>query len=250
MSDDMLGRGLRLLTTLSRHPEGLGVSAAARVAQLPVSSAHRLLARMTEEGFVVHDSSARTYALGLRALELAHGFHRTPAGFNHLLGPMRQLAERTGLVVIAGILDGDQVLLVRSVQGSQHLQLRSDEGTRNPWHATSLGKALVAARPEADQERLLAGPLPRSAPNTLSDPDELRAELARVRELGWAEAEEENERGVRSIALCVPAADPDGGPPQLALSLGATVVLTGREELHDMVPLLRTAAREAAAYGR
>ncbi|MFC3350429.1 hypothetical protein ACFOOM_24005 [Streptomyces echinoruber] len=36
--------------------------------------------------------------------------------------------------------------LVPTVQGTQHLQLRSAEGIRNPWHATSLGKAPTATR--------------------------------------------------------------------------------------------------------
>lgn len=243
----MLSRGLRLLTTLSRHPGGLGVSAAARATELPVSSAHRLLGLMADEGFVVHDPAARTYTLGLRALELARGFSRSPAGFIDALEPMRRLATRTGLPVLAGILDGDQVLIVLSVQGRQYLQLRSDEGTRNPWHAGSLGKALVAALPRVEQERLLAGPLVRCAPNTVTDPAALREELALVAERGWADADEENERGVRSIGVCVPVTDPEHGPPRLALSLGATVVLTSREELHDMVPLLRGAAQEVVA---
>lgn len=119
-------------------------------------------------------------------LELSRGFQRSPSGYSAAGEPMRRLATRTGLPVIAGVLDGTEVLLVLSVQGPQHLQLRSAEGTRNPWHATSLGKALVAALPEEEHERLLSGP-PAVTPRTITDPDRLRAELAHVRERGWAE---------------------------------------------------------------
>ncbi|WP_235215390.1 IclR family transcriptional regulator [Phaeacidiphilus oryzae] len=251
MGDDMLRRGLRLLTALTDHPGGVGVSAAARAAALPVSSAHRLLGLMAEEGYVAYDPAARSYALGYRALELARGFSRSPAGFQDARGPMRRLAARTGLAAIAGILDRDEVLLVLSVDGRQHLQLRSEEGTRNAWHATSLGKALVAALPTEDQERLLAAPLKPSTPRTVVDPAALRDELATVAGRGWAEVEEENEVGVRSIAVCVPSPDPSpdpaAGQPRLAISLGATVLLTGREELRTHVPALQEAAREVAA---
>lgn len=114
-----------------------------------------------------------------------------------------------------------------SAQGTQHLQLRSAEGTRNPWHATSLGKALASPVPEEELAALLAGDLPAPTAHTVTDPEVLRAQVARARARGWAEVDEENEVGVRSVATVVP--DLDGGlRPRLAVSLGATVVLTTR----------------------
>ena len=244
--DDMLGRGLRLLTVLAEHPAGLGASAAARAARLPVSSAHRLLGRLVEERFATYDEDTRRYALGARVLELARGFQRSPAGYSAAAEPMRRLAARTGLPVIAGILSGSDVLLVLSVQGTQHLQLRSAEGTRNPWHATSLGKALVAGLPEEEREALLSGPLPAVTSRTITDPDRLRAELDEVRARGWAEVDEENEIGVRSIAAALPPG-PAGTPP-LAISLAATVILTDAAQLRAHVPALRACVDDTAAH--
>ncbi|WP_306192676.1 IclR family transcriptional regulator [Streptomyces sp. MK5] len=244
--DDMLGRGLRLLTVLAEHPAGLGVSAAARAAQLPVSSAHRILGRLVEERFATYDEDARRYALGWRVLELSRGFQRSPAGYSAAAAPMRRLAARTGLPVIAGILHGADVLLVLSVQGTQHLQLRSAEGTRNPWHATSLGKALAAALPEEEREQLLSGPLPAVTPRTITDPGRLRAELALVRQRGWSEVDEENEIGVRSIAAALPRA-PESTPP-LAVSLAATVILTEADQLRAHAPALRQCVEDIAAH--
>ncbi|WP_309237939.1 IclR family transcriptional regulator [Streptomyces albidus (ex Kaewkla and Franco 2022)] len=244
--DDMLSRGLRLMTVLADNPSGLGVSAAARTAGLPVSSAHRLLGRLASERFVAYDEDTRRYALGVRVLEFSRGFHRSPAGYSAAADPMRRLAARTGLPAIAGILDGDEVLLVLSVQGSQHLQLRSAEGTRNPWHATSMGQVLASTLPPGELETLLAGELAPTTSRTLTDPEALREEVARVRARGWAEVDEENEVGVRSIAAAVP--DPEGsGRPRLAVSLGAAVVLTSREELHGYVPALRACTEEIAS---
>ncbi|MEU9484628.1 IclR family transcriptional regulator [Streptomyces decoyicus] len=244
--DDMLGRGLRLLTVLAELPAGAGVSAIARSAQLPVSSAHRLLGRLAEEGFVAYDEDTRRYALGVRVLELARGFQRSDAGWAAASGPMRRLAARTGLPAIAGVLDGSDVLLVLTIEGTQHLQLRSAEGTRNPWHATSLGKALVAALPERERERLLAAPLPAVTPRTVTTADALRTELTRVRAQGWAAVDEENEIGVRSLAVAVPGSETSGRPP-LAVSLGATVVLTSRDELLTHLTALHTCAQDIAA---
>lgn len=249
--DDMLGRGLRLLTVLADHPAGLGVSAIARAAQLPVSSAHRLLGRLAADRFVAYDEETRRYALGVRVLELSRAFQRSPAGYAAAAAPMRRLAARTGLPAIAGVLDGGEVLLVLTVEGTQHLQLRSAEGTRNTWHATALGKALVAALPEREREALLNGPLPRSTSHTVTDPAALRQELAMVRDRGWAAVREENEAGVHAIAAAAPR---NGhGPhdrPQVAVSLGATVVLTPDDELHGHAPELLNCAEEIATVLR
>ncbi|MFG2141009.1 IclR family transcriptional regulator [Streptomyces sp. NPDC048650] len=244
--DDMLGRGLRLLTVLADLPSGAGVSAIARSAQLPVSSAHRLLGRLAAEGFVAYDEDTRRYALSVRVLELARGFQRSDAGWAAASGPLRRLAARTGLPAIAGVLDGGDVLLVHTIEGTQHLQLRSAEGTRNPWHATSLGKALVAALPDREREALLAAPLVAVTPRTVTTGDAAREELTRVRTQGWAEADEENEIGVRSVAVAVPGGE-TARRPQLAVSLGATVVLTSRDELLAHLPALRSCAQDIAA---
>ncbi|WP_237720077.1 IclR family transcriptional regulator [Streptomyces xiaopingdaonensis] len=244
--DDMLGRGLRLLTVLSRHSRGMGVSAVARAAELPVSSAHRLLARLVAEGFVSYDADTRRYALGVRVLELSRGFQRSSAGYSAAAGPVQRLAARTGLPVLTGVLDGAEILLVLTAEGTQHIQLRSAEGTRNPWYATSMGKLLAAGLAEEEREQLLAAKLVPVTPRTCTDADVLREELARVRERGWAEVDEENEIGVRSIAVPVP--DPEGlRETPLTLSLGATVVLTPGSELRSLLPELRACADEVAA---
>ncbi|WP_405477708.1 IclR family transcriptional regulator [Streptomyces sp. NBC_00009] len=244
--DDMLGRGLRLLTVLADHPAGLGVSAAARAAALPVSSAHRLLGRLAAERFVAYDEDTRRYALGARVLELSRGFQRSPAGYSAAAAPMRRLADRTGLPAIAGILYDRDVLLVLTAQGTQHLQLRSAEGTRNAWHATSLGKVLVAGLAERERDELLAADLSAVTARTVTDPAAVREELDAVRERGWAEVDEENEVGVRSIAVAVPP--PHGQAPRLAVSLGAAVALTGADELRAHVPALRACVEDIAAH--
>ena len=64
----MLGKGLRLLVALGDHPEGAGVSQLARDVEVPVSTAHRLLAGMVPLGFVSFDRERRRYSLGIARL--------------------------------------------------------------------------------------------------------------------------------------------------------------------------------------
>ncbi|MCB5907418.1 hypothetical protein LIU39_08330 [Streptomyces sp. SF28] len=180
------------------------------------------------------------------ALVLAVREPRTPPARVPRPGSRPPREPHTGLPAIAGILSDRDVLLVLTAQGTQHLQLHSAEGTRNAWHATSLGKALVAALPPNEREELLTAGLRQATDRTPTDPDALRAELDRVRAQGWAEADEESEVGVRSIAVPVPA--PTGDAPRLAVSLSAAVALTEPDALRSHVPALHACAEEIAAH--
>ncbi|WP_051817689.1 IclR family transcriptional regulator domain-containing protein [Streptomyces sp. NRRL S-1813] len=66
-----------------------------------------------------------------------------------------------------------------------------------------------------------------------------------VRAHGWAAVAEENEIGVRSLALAVPGSETSGRPP-LAVFLGAAVVLTSQDELLNHLTALHSCAQDIA----
>lgn len=64
-----------------------------------------------------------------------------------------------------------------------------------------MGRVLLAALPEPELTSYVDDiTLEALTPNTITDPDTLRAELARVREQGFAVVDGEREEGVRSAA--------------------------------------------------
>nr|WP_181442272.1 IclR family transcriptional regulator C-terminal domain-containing protein [Streptomyces tateyamensis] len=76
-------------------------------------------------------------------------------------------------------------------------------GRRLPAHATSLGKALLAERTEAEVHKLLGAPLTALTEHTLTDYDALTADLARTRERGYAVDHEENTLGLRCFGVAI-----------------------------------------------
>jgi DNA-binding IclR family transcriptional regulator len=236
----MLTRGLRLLAQLAAYPDGEGVTRLAQDAELPLSTAHRLLGVLAAEGYVTFDRRSRRYAIGLRVLELAHNLTQTGNAYRLAREPMERLANQTNLPVIAAVLEGGFAVLVLSVEGQLHLQVRSSIGTRNRWYSSAVGKVLVAHTDRSTQARLLCEPLTPVTDRTVTDPGVLEDELVAVRHQGWAEAYGENEVGVHAVA--VPVLHPDTGVPLCAMSLAATTVLTPRHELHSYIqPLIETA---------
>lgn len=96
---------------------------------------------------------------------------------------------------------------------------------------------LLAHAPAGVQDEVLAGPIGRFTPMTITDPAELRRVLADVRASGFAVSD----RQVTMDALSVAAPVHDAhGTVVAAVSL---VVRHGSAGPHSLAPLLRTSAR-------
>jgi DNA-binding IclR family transcriptional regulator len=91
-------------------------------------------------------------------------------------------------------------------------------GTPVPLHASCSGRAVLSRLPEAAAMQLLGGELERFSARTITDRDELVAELRAVRERGYAVAEGSWRAGVGAVAAAVV----DGtGHPVGALAVSA-----------------------------
>ena len=247
-TDGMLGKGLRLLVALRDHPEGAGVSQLARDVEVPVSTAHRLLAGMVPLGFVSFDRERRRYSLGLRTLELGQRVASVRRLSDVALPAMRRVTQATGETTLLAVLSGDDVLYVERTESKHLAQIWGAPGVRGSPHYTSLGKCLVAFLPEEEREELLARlRLERLTPRTITDTEELREELLLTRERGYATNDEEHEEGVRAVGVPVIGRR---AAAAAALSVATLTFRYSMEELEGFVPLLREAAREVEAQLR
>ncbi|MHB1162868.1 MAG: IclR family transcriptional regulator, partial [Chloroflexota bacterium] len=209
------------------------------------SKVHRLLDTLRFLSFVEQDPVSRKYRLGLRIFELA-----AAAASRFDLGPaarqsLQELVWATGETVNVGVLQGSEVLYVDSVQGFGPLRLEVDLGTRAPASVTALGKAILAFESPERVERVLSKPLPAVTRNSITDPNRLREELHRTRELGHALDDEESFPGIRCVA--VPLFDYSGAPIA-AIAISGPAGRLPMSRLLDLVePLRETAERISVA---
>jgi IclR family KDG regulon transcriptional repressor len=215
----------RLLKEFRSREESIGVSELARRLGLGKSGVHRLLATLVSEGLLERDPPTGGYRLGIVMFELGEAV-KVHLDLHAAAGPvLAQLREQTGESSQVGVLDGVEVVYVDRLESAHSLRLFTETGRRVPAHCTSSGKVLLAYCPEHEREALLArGPLPRLTPHTIVDPAALRDELAAVRARGWAEAVDEREIGVASLAA--PVRDVHGDVVA-AISIGAPVARFG-----------------------
>lgn len=196
----------RVVETLRERGEA-GVTDLADELGLAKSAVHGHLSTLREEGFVVKDG--RTYRLSLRYLDLAEHVRDRIPRYDVVAEQVEELATQTGEVIHFGVEERGEVVYVTKARGESAVETASGIGKRMPLHSTSLGKAILARlAPERVDEIVERRGLPERTPATITDPETLREELARVRERGYAVDDEERARGLRCVA--VPIRSPDG----------------------------------------
>jgi len=189
-------KALAVLRLISERPSGISLAEISRMTGLPKPSAHRFLAALLAEGLVRvnHDE---VFALGFQCLRLGTAFQEGLDLRREALGPLDKLAKATGETCHLGVKDGHQIVYIEKIESSSAVRMYSRVGRTNPLHTTGLGKVIVAhSEPEAIEDVIAFG-LPRRTDNTICDPDELRAELRRVRQRGVAYDLVENEEGIQ-----------------------------------------------------
>ena len=178
----VLGRSAAIMQAFSCGRPVLSLSDLNRATSLPKSTLHRLVDQLCQIGWLERDHGG--YRVGMRMFELgalaADGGRLHEAALPHL----QALAARTGLSVQLAVLDQTEVVyLERVVAGPMRLPTR--RGGRQPAYCTALGKALAAHDDDAARA-VLAAPMPRHTPRTITEPAAMRGELDRVRADGIA----------------------------------------------------------------
>lgn len=197
-------RALRLLEILSEIPSGVRLSELARRTGWPKSSIHNILATLADDDFITQDRESRRYRMTLKLFTIGgsvvEGIDIREVAYPHLLS----LAEATGETVNLGILDGAQSIYVDTIPGPSAIRANTWPGKRLPIHSTALGKALVAEFSREELEGIIeeTGLQPSTA-NTITNLNDLMDELKRVRELGYAVDDEEDEIGMRCVGVPV-----------------------------------------------
>jgi DNA-binding IclR family transcriptional regulator len=239
-----VGNAARLLKAFLSRENEIGVSELARRLGLGKSTVHRLLSTLVAQGLVEKNPETGGYRLGLIMFELGEVVH-SHMELHAAVGPvLASLREETRESCQVGVLDGQEVVYVDRLESSHTLRLFNATGRRVPVHTTSSGKVLLAHLPDGDLDELLAkDPLTPTTPRSITDVAVLRRELAKVRARGWAEAVEEREVGVASIASPVMDAT---GRVVAAISIGAPAARMGAAQRRRLAASIIEAGEAAS----
>ncbi|MGE3138141.1 MAG: IclR family transcriptional regulator [Thermoleophilia bacterium] len=188
-------RALAVLDCLEEEGELTLAEIGARIGT-QAANAHKLVLHLQEAGLVELNPLTRRYRLSVgRLAALASGALASRNPWEALRTSVPSLAASTGLPGLIAVLVGGRVVYVEQFRGAARAL-----GRAFPAHATALGKAILAALPAGDRERLLPElALDAWTPKTITSRPRLEVELALTAERGWAIEDGELDLPRRSI---------------------------------------------------
>ena len=213
-----------LIELLAAHPAGASLQTLAQGTALAKSTVHRLLASLVGLGYVSQEETSGRYRLTLKMFELSSGIVNDMAIMEVAKAHLERLAQRTGEAVHLVIRDGQDIVYIYKTENGP-MRMSSRVGMRSPLYCTGVGKAILATLPAGEVAQVWAASRPRKlTERTVADLPHLQEQLETVRAKGYAVDDEENELGVRCVAVAIPG--PDGRADSAFSISGLTPYMT------------------------
>lgn len=229
-----VARIFAIIELLAAHPGGMSLQQLAAESGLAKSTAHRLLASLIQLGYAVQDSFTTHYRLTLKMFELSSGIVNDLDVMGVARPHLDRLANRSGEAVHLVIRDGADIVYIYKAEAGG-MRMSSRVGMRSPMYCTGVGKAMLATLPYREVEQVWAQSRPKKlTEHTITTLPRLLEQLAQVRADGYAVDDEENELGIRCIALALPG---PSGKAEAAFSISGLVPHMGPERLEQLAAL-------------
>jgi len=179
----------------------LTLTEAAHRAELPVSSAHRLLSTLQQERFVRFDQERTRWFVGVEAFVAGSGFLRSRDLVAVARPYMRHLMEESGETVSLAVEEGGQAVYLAQVECRQLMRALASPGQRAPLHSSAVGKAMIAFAVPPRRDALIEGAkLERFTERTIVKASAFGAALDKTKKVGFAVDDEEYAVGLRCVA--------------------------------------------------
>ncbi|WP_167915886.1 IclR family transcriptional regulator [Thermococcus sp. LS2] len=196
-------RVMEILTAFDFNQPELGLTELSKKVKLPKSTLYRYLETLKEGGFISQDPETGKYRLGIKIFELGSIVQNT-LDLRKIAHPyLKKLAEETGETVHLCILDEERGVgvYVDKIENPSARVRYSQLGKTIPLHVGGVGKALMAYLPREKVDEIIRKyGLPKFTKNTITDPEELKKHLQKVKEQGYSVDNEEVELGLRCVA--------------------------------------------------
>lgn len=198
---ETLVRSLSILSLFTRETPALTLTEIATATNLNKTTVFRILATLEEAGYLVRDPATKRYQPGLKVLQLGFATISSLEVRQVARVFLQQLSQQVGETVSLSVLDDHEIIYVDRVRNRRIVGVVLGMGSRLPAHCASMGKAMLAHMPSEELDKLLDKvELEPCTSKSLVDREALKAELACVRERGYATNDEELEMGLRAVA--------------------------------------------------
>jgi DNA-binding IclR family transcriptional regulator len=238
-----LQRGIRIVEAILGKDNGLSALELEEQFGIPKTTIFRILHTLQNESWL--EKHGERYLAGHRLIQ---------SGLQALSGMelrrvsvpfLDKLSKETGETAHLGIWAGKQVMVAEVCDGPKHIRIACRAGTLTPAHCSSLGKVLLAGVVGSENlQAFYKGEiLEKRTPSTITDLDELAAELDKTVAQGYAVDDREYYEDVRCVAS--PVRNAFGGVVA-ALGITATTLTLKESMIPEIAAKVAEVAREVS----
>jgi DNA-binding IclR family transcriptional regulator len=243
--------GMRSVRTALRVLEGVadhqpaGVGELSRTLGLPKSSVQRALQTLGAAGWIRPAAGEVTrWVLTSRARRVGRLAGEENSIREAAITAMERLRAETGETVHLMVPDGPRAVLIERLETSNPVRIVLPLGSSVPLHGSANGKAILARLPAAQAEALLNGDLPRYTDHTIVAWAHLEAELAEIRQRGYATNYGEWRADIAAAAAAIIGPD---GQPVASLSVSTPISRMSPDLASRYGALVSAAAHQVSA---
>ena len=233
-------RAFRILEVLGDSDEAPQLAAIAQAVKLPKPTVLRILATLEHAGLVCREPDSKRYSFASRINSFAGKVLLSSPVRSPRHAILEELVEQVGETCNLSVPSGAYAQFLERVEVPWPLPVRLGPGSRVPLHATASGKIFLSYMPKRGRERFLShAPLIAHTANTLTEPSRIAADLAAVRENGYALDDGEFLRDIRCVAVPVRNAD---NKVVAAVAMSAPDNRVSVSQMMECLPAMRSAA--------
>jgi DNA-binding IclR family transcriptional regulator len=195
-----IDRALAVMELLAQSRGGFSISEISRRLMLPKSSAHLVIGTLARRGYLQKNALSGKYCFGLKLVSLSRTALENLDLREEARPSLQALMRKTGLTVHMAVLERNEAVIIEKIECPGLLRLATWIGRRLDVNCTGVGKALIAFLSDDEfNQQFKTKALARHNENTIVATSKLKRELERVRTIGYALDDEEDEIGFRCI---------------------------------------------------
>jgi DNA-binding IclR family transcriptional regulator len=196
-----LNKALDILELFTKTGTPLNVKEISSHIKLPESTVYRYISTFFERGYIECDPSSQKYCLGINLLKMSYITANQQEIYRIALPIMEELARKAGETVLLTVRRGnDGVVLEVVLSGQTGIKLAMNRGDSLPLHSCALTRPLIAYLPDDEIDSILkVNPPRRFTDYTMTDVQQIKAELKKLRRQGYCYSDQEVTVGARGL---------------------------------------------------
>ncbi|MBF4692196.1 IclR family transcriptional regulator [Fusibacter ferrireducens] len=238
---------LMIVDMISEEGTELGISEISRRTNLGKSTVHRLLSTLGSRGYVIQNSDTGKYKLGIKFVNIAAGILNNQNIIKECRPYLEELSFITGETIHLSFYNNGEITFVDKIKGKNPSVMGSVIGSVKSAYTTSMGKVFLAYLSEQALHDYLENVVLRPyTPYTITNIEELKENIEKVRAQGYGEDQQEAEEGL--VCIAAPIFD-RGGEVISAISVSGAASRINENKAHIVEQVKKYAAICSKSFG-